>query len=65
MKGLLEGLDHIHENRIAHRDLKLENIMLKDENSLEPIIIDFDMATNVDIPKYLFFRCGTPGYVAP
>jgi len=39
--------------------------MLKNEHSFEPIIIDFDLATNVDIPKYLFYRCGTPGYVAP
>ena len=39
--------------------------MLKNEHSFEPIIIDFDLGTNVDIPKYLFYRCGTPGYVAP
>lgn len=30
MKGLLEGLAHMHENRIMHRDLKPENIMLRD-----------------------------------
>lgn len=65
MKGLLEGLAHMHENRIMHRDLKPENIMFRDENSMEPVIVDFGLATNADIPKYLFYRCGTPGYVAP
>ena len=35
----------------------------KDE--LEPVIVDFGLSTNVDLPEYLFFRCGTPGYVAP
>ena len=27
MKGLLEGLAHMHENRIMHRDLKPANIL--------------------------------------
>lgn len=46
---------------VIHRDLKPENIIL----SKEPIIIDFGLATLADEPKYLFVRCGTPGYVAP
>lgn len=29
------------------------------------MIIDFGLATVADEPKYLFVRCGTPGYVAP
>lgn len=32
---------------------------------MEPVIVDFGLATNADVEKYLFFRCGTPGYVAP
>ena len=32
---------------------------------MEPVIVDFGLATNADLEKYLFFRCGTPGYVAP
>ena len=35
------------------------------KGTLEPVIVDFGLATNVDLPEYLFFRCGTPGYVAP
>ena len=34
-------------------------------STFEPVIVDFGLSTNVDIPEYLFFRCGTPGYVAP
>ena len=37
--------------------------MIRD--SFSPVIVDFGLATPVDIDKYLFFRCGTPGYVAP
>ena len=32
---------------------------------MEPVVVDFGLATNVDLPEYLFFRCGTPGYVSP
>ena len=32
---------------------------------MDPVIVDFGLATNADIDKYLFYRCGTPGYVAP
>lgn len=64
MSGLLSGLNHINSHRIMHRDLKPENIMMRGE-SMEPVIVDFGLASNSDVKKYLFFRCGTPGYVAP
>jgi serine/threonine protein kinase len=28
-------------------------------------IVDFGLATHIDDPKYIFVRCGTPGFVAP
>jgi serine/threonine protein kinase len=39
--------------------------MLKNDYSMEPVIVDFGLSTNVDLEQYLFYRCGTPGYVAP
>lgn len=64
MRGLLKGVAHLVANRVMHRDLKPENIMVR-QGSMEPVIVDFGLATNVDLPEYLFYRCGTPGYVAP
>jgi calcium-dependent protein kinase len=29
------------------------------------VIIDFGLATFVNEPDYLFYRCGTPGFVSP
>ena len=51
-----------------HRDLKLENLILKNESEIDENqvkIVDFGLASKCDVPEYLFRRCGTPGYVAP
>ena len=63
MVGLIKGLKHCHSLNIMHRDIKPENIMLK--NGLEPVLADFGLATYCDADDYIFYRCGTPGYVAP
>jgi serine/threonine protein kinase len=58
-------LTHLSRNRIIHRDLKPENIMFKKDKCWETAICDFGLATYADEEKYLFVRCGTPGFVAP
>lgn len=65
MKGIMEGLNYLHRFDIAHRDIKLENIVFRDEQSLHPIILDFGLATIIDEEPYIYYRCGTPGYIAP
>ena len=39
--------------------------MFRKKNSLEIAICDFGLSTHADEEKYLFVRCGTPGFVAP
>ncbi|CAD8180441.1 unnamed protein product [Paramecium octaurelia] len=64
--GVLQGLCHMHEKDIMHRDLKLENILFKQPKKMETVVVaDFGLATHVNEPAYLYCRCGTPGYVAP
>ncbi|CAD8128619.1 unnamed protein product [Paramecium sonneborni] len=64
--GILQGLCHMHQKEIMHRDLKLENILFKQSKKMDSVVVaDFGLATYVNEPIYLYCRCGTPGYVAP
>lgn len=57
----------MRSKNIIHRDLKPDNIMLRrnSKGEEECVIIDFGLATLADAVPYLYFRCGTPGFLAP
>ena len=55
----------MHSKDIMHRDLKPENIMFKDKEALDLVIADLGLGTKTTVEKYLYVRCGTPGFVAP
>ena len=50
-----------------HRDIKLENILIRGPNkdNIEPVIVDFGLAEFVNTKNFVYVRCGTPGYVTP
>lgn len=61
-KQILEGIDFCHKLEVAHRDIKLENILTHDsENQVK--IIDFGFSTLRERKMRIF--CGTPSYMAP
>lgn len=62
---LLMALDYMHSKGFAHRDVKLENLIFVKETSMDLKIADFGLCENLNKKKFLFKRCGTPGYVAP
>lgn len=66
MEGLLKGLRHIHAQGVMHRDIKPENIMFRTKSAdSDVVIVDFGLAVFRDAADYIWYRCGTPGYIAP
>jgi serine/threonine protein kinase len=62
-KQILEGIKYCHSRCITHRDIKLENILLDDNNNIK--IIDFGFSTCIPNDKKIKIFCGTPSYMAP
>jgi serine/threonine protein kinase len=60
----MEGIAYLHENRVAHRDIKLDNILLDGHGNIK--IGDFGVSKFIEADnKDLFEQCGTPAYIAP
>ena len=65
MIQLLLSVDLMHRNGIVHRDLKLDNVLMLEEETLNICITDLGMACHISDTESLLSKCGTPGFVAP
>jgi hypothetical protein len=62
-KQIFEAMDYIHKLGMAHRDIKLENILIKKNYEIK--IIDFGFGMYNPENKLQKFFCGTPNYMPP
>ena len=63
-RQIILGIKHIHEHKIVHRDIKLENILIDLNNNIK--ICDFGIGRILTSNKQLLHdKCGTPMYMAP
>jgi len=64
--NMIEAIAHLHDNNIAHCDLKSRNLLLRSNDDATSVIIaDFGFAAKVYSPNSLTKQCGTPYFVAP
>eukprot|EP01024_Parvocaulis_polyphysoides_P047334 TRINITY_DN4487_c2_g1_i2.p1 TRINITY_DN4487_c2_g1~~TRINITY_DN4487_c2_g1_i2.p1 ORF type:complete len:360 (-),score=82.51 TRINITY_DN4487_c2_g1_i2:358-1437(-) len=66
IKQILEGVKYLHSPGIVHRDLKLENMIMLNEEEDSPVkIADFGLSKFFSPDTVLSTVCGSPQYVAP
>ncbi len=67
VEGLLEGLAYLSKQKVVHRDIKPQNLMVSGQETL--VIMDFGVAwtpeSAADPLTYAGQQVGTPGYMAP
>lgn len=62
-RQIVSAIDYVHRNCIAHRDLKIENILIDQNGNIK--IIDFGLSNFYDNKALLNTCCGSLYFAAP
>ena len=63
MAQIMKGMEAFMSENIAHRDIKLDNILLDGVGNVK--IGDFGVSKQIQPNTMMFEQCGTPAYIAP
>ena len=59
-------IEYLHDNRVCHRDIKLENILMAEKRKTSLVkITDFGLSKLLDDNTLMVSYVGTPSYIAP
>lgn len=63
---IIDAVDYCHSQKVYHRDLKLENVLIKDETTKRIKVADFGMAKDCNVHSACRSKfMGTVSYMAP
>jgi serine/threonine protein kinase len=62
-KQVIQAISYCHSHDIAHRDIKLENILITNKKRIK--LIDFGFSIKLKHKNRLNLFCGTPSYMPP
>ncbi|XP_069461116.1 hormonally up-regulated neu tumor-associated kinase homolog A-like isoform X2 [Ambystoma mexicanum] len=66
-RQIMSAVEHMHRHGIVHRDLKIENFLLDENNNIK--IVDFGLSNTLKFEglsqELLNTQCGSPAYAAP
>ena len=63
---MLEAVRYLHAAGVVHRDLKLENLLLRKRRDLASVkLADRGFAVRMDATGHYRSMAGTPAYLAP
>ncbi|MEE6476337.1 hypothetical protein FKM82_011044 [Ascaphus truei] len=66
-RQIMSAVEHLHRHGIVHRDLKIENFLLDENNNIK--IVDFGLSNTIKFEglsqELLNTQCGSPAYAAP
>ncbi|CAE8647468.1 unnamed protein product [Polarella glacialis] len=61
--GVMSALAHLHFQRVVHRDVSADNILVSDQG--RAVLADFGLAASLDDQLAMKENVGSPGYAAP
>lgn len=67
LRGLLTGVEHMHEAKTVHRDIKPGNIALRDDDWARPVLLDLGLARGAGEATITVYpsHVGTFAYMSP
>ncbi|KIY96023.1 Serine/threonine-protein kinase SRK2C, partial [Monoraphidium neglectum] len=65
-KQIISAVEYCHQHQVAHRDLKMDNTLLDDEDPPRIKLCDFGFARNwMGAQPHMTTITGTPDYMSP